>query len=1085
MKSFFSALLFLVGLSACAARAQEPGLVSQPKLQLVMQTGHTGSVVAVALSAEGKLALTGSSDATAILWDTTTGKQIHTFTGHTQWVRSVALSADGKQALTGSEDGKASLWDTVSGKKIYTVAHPYPDSIISVALSPDGKQSFTGGSGGQKVFLWEASGKKIRTFVGHKGTVTSISLSADGKQILTGSSDKTAILWDVNSGEKIRTFTGHDRDVYSVVLSADGKQALTGSERTAILWDTTNGERIHTLVGHVESILSVSLSADGKQALTGSSDKTAILWDTASGMKVRTLDAHAGPVWSATLSPDGKQTLTGHNSTAILWDTSGHKIHTFAGQNSVVTSMALSGDGKHALTGYSNKTVILWDPTSGKKIRTFSFTDFISSVALSADGKQALAGFSWDGGASFWDTASGKEIQRLAAGRGPFVALSADGKKALTGDGNGTPILWDTTNGNRIHTLGFHVDGVRSVALSPDGRYAMAGPDQKTATLWDTMSGKKIHTFAGHQYSAISVALSANGRQALTGSHDTTAMLWDTLTGKKLQAFAGHSDHVTTVALSVDGNHALTGSLDKSAILWDTSSGKKIHTFAHSRPITATTFSVDGRHALTGSMDGIRLWDTATGKELCSLISIDAGKDWLVTTPDGYFDGSENAAKLISYRITGTFEFVPFERYRKQFERLGLFAMIYKGEDYRNKDIKQDLPPIVRVTAPGKSGYESKDGKLTVEAEAQSRGEYPVTSLRLLVNGRPYPRKFGVFEITDPKPGKAVARWDIELEPGRHTIEVHAHTKVVFGVSKAVEVRYVGGNPNLNVELPILYVFAVGISKYPTKGDRLEFAHKDAEAIAKALQTHGKPLFKRIEVKVLIDEKATREEIMDGLDWLRRNMTQRDFGVFFFAGHGLKDETDTLYFLPADVNKDKLARSAIDGDVLAKELMKTVGQLSAMVRQALVDQKVMLEAKLVALRRWSASDRQVFAKWFGTSNENSRQMIHQRVQRVLELNQNYSVSNFCRAKHRPNVFAYVYADQPDKVYVDDLFLTQKPRGENSRAGTITHEMSHFKIMGGTRDHVYGQVKCKALARTSPNLALTNADNFEFWAEGAH
>jgi peptidyl-Lys metalloendopeptidase len=53
-----------------------------------------------------------------------------------------------------------------------------------------------------------------------------------------------------------------------------------------------------------------------------------------------------------------------------------------------------------------------------------------------------------------------------------------------------------------------------------------------------------------------------------------------------------------------------------------------------------------------------------------------------------------------------------------------------------------------------------------------------------------------------------------------------------------------------------------------------------------------------------------------------------------------------------------------------------------------------------------------------------------------------------------------------------------------RAGTITHEMSHFVIAGRTKDHTYGTANCKALAKRSPGLALTNADNFEFWAENA-
>lgn len=57
-------------------------------------------------------------------------------------------------------------------------------------------------------------------------------------------------------------------------------------------------------------------------------------------------------------------------------------------------------------------------------------------------------------------------------------------------------------------------------------------------------------------------------------------------------------------------------------------------------------------------------------------------------------------------------------------------------------------------------------------------------------------------------------------------------------------------------------------------------------------------------------------------------------------------------------------------------------------------------------------------------------------------------------------------------------------GTNSRAGTIIHEMSHFSIAGGTKDHAYGPDECKAPAKTDPLLALTNADTFEFYVEGA-
>jgi hypothetical protein len=156
-----------------------------------------------------------------------------------------------------------------------------------------------------------------------------------------------------------------------------------------------------------------------------------------------------------------------------------------------------------------------------------------------------------------------------------------------------------------------------------------------------------------------------------------------------------------------------------------------------------------------------------------------------------------------------------------------------------------------------------------------------------------------------------------------------------------------------------------------------------------------------------------------------------------------------------------------------------------LVERALADQREMLQAKLTELTRWSPPDRAEFAKWFGTTAEEARRLIGLRVARALELNKNYSANNFRRANPpRPGVYAYVRASQPSRVYVDRLFLAQPSTGEDSRAGTITHEMSHFTIVGGTKDHAYGTLKCKALARTSPLLALDNADNFEFWAEGA-
>jgi len=81
-----------------------------------------------------------------------------------------------------------------------------------------------------------------------------------------------------------------------------------------------------------------------------------------------------------------------------------------------------------------------------------------------------------------------------------------------------------------------------------------------------------------------------------------------------------------------------------------------------------------------------------------------------------------------------------------------------------------------------------------------------------------------------------------------------------------------------------------------------------------------------------------------------------------------------------------------------------------------------------------------------------------------------------------NYYAYVYPTKPYEIFVCKAFWNAPNTGTDSKAGTLVHEMSHFNVVAGTDDHVYGQAGAKSLAISNPANALDNADNHEYFAE---
>ncbi|GAB1104211.1 MAG: hypothetical protein Sw2LagTSB_21410 [Shewanella algae] len=83
---------------------------------------------------------------------------------------------------------------------------------------------------------------------------------------------------------------------------------------------------------------------------------------------------------------------------------------------------------------------------------------------------------------------------------------------------------------------------------------------------------------------------------------------------------------------------------------------------------------------------------------------------------------------------------------------------------------------------------------------------------------------------------------------------------------------------------------------------------------------------------------------------------------------------------------------------------------------------------------------------------------------------------------KKSYYAYVYPTQPYKIYMCNAFWSAPVSGTDSKGGTIVHEMSHFNVVAGTDDIVYGQSGAKSLALSNPAQAIQNADSHEYFAE---
>ncbi|MEA5576433.1 serine/threonine-protein kinase [Anabaena sp. UHCC 0451] len=286
------------------------------------------SVASVAITPESQTIIS-SGNRVIKLWNIATGQEITTLTGHTQNVNVVAVSADGKILVSGSDDYTIKVWNLSTRKLIYTLIS-HTDSVHAVAISKDGK-TLVSGSDDKTIKVWNlATGKLIRTLIGHTDWVRSLAISPDGVTLASGSFDKTIKLWKITQEKPISSLTPNTQTVISLAFSPDGKILASASrDRQLKLWNINQKAEIRTVVKQDNNVTSLAFSPDGKTLVSGNRDCTECnhainpnikLWNVATGEKISTVTGHTNTVTSLVFSADGKTLVSaGEDKEIKIW----------------------------------------------------------------------------------------------------------------------------------------------------------------------------------------------------------------------------------------------------------------------------------------------------------------------------------------------------------------------------------------------------------------------------------------------------------------------------------------------------------------------------------------------------------------------------------------------------------------------------------------------------------------------------------------------------------------------------------------------------------------------------------------------
>jgi WD40 repeat protein len=794
---------------------------------------------------------------------------------------------------------------------------------------------------------------------GHTATVRSVVFTRDGRSILSAGDDKLVRIWDTQTGRVRQTVWGQvgpglEGTIDTMALSPDNRVLAVAGQMPGKRPRDAGAIRLHAFPeGEVAAVLQgagdvtecLAFSPDSRLLVSGSADFGVRIWDVAQRRMLREITNKAR-IHGITFSPNGLWVAWGtHDGNVRVWDISRNREvfgKTVAG--APIASLAFSPDSRYLAATSVDAKVMFWDASGGfasaGEIRANTIGVNPANLSFMPDGRSLLvtSHVGTDFVASMVDFPGGTTRVRFTRHNELIQAagISPDGRTVVTAGGDDNEIyLWDTTSGSVLRKLAGTGAAVWAVAFSQDGRSvafgterygSQVGPDERgplqhVIRLSDEEDRYHVSSTQGitgftefpaiHQMRGLSLDTVQNGTvlQISRGGSVVSKILRDQASGYR------HLSYTFTP----DGRRIVTGALNGNLTVYSADNGKKLFDLVgHVGAIEAVNVSPDGRTLVTGSNDQtVRLWDLDSRKNLLSFF-LGNDNEWVAWTPEGYYASSLNGDKYVGWLVdqgnSSAVRYYSVAQFQKTYYRPEVVSEHLKRRDItialhaanvgRGRpdqpvavaaDIPRALPPEIYLAEPSNDAVIT-NGSFKIKGVALST-TLPITTVKILVDDL----TVGEYKPNSPRQeiDLDVSLQNLPLQQGKHTVRAVANNASAVSNPELRDIVFKPATTTVqHSALPDLIFLAIGISKYREAGISLQFADEDARALQTLiLKEQHTQLFNNVKTKLLTNGDATREGILNALDWLRTEGNQNDVRVLFLAGHGeLSPLGDNTYF---------------------------------------------------------------------------------------------------------------------------------------------------------------------------------------------